>query len=161
MSINDRLKKTIEDLKSKLEYSTNEYNKAVANYGEQNIQAIYSRGEKTALEYAINQLEEITDTKNEICKLDEENDSRISQAIRNKLGQLEDLEEKLGCPLEIVFKALINGVYYEDVANHMIYMPVDLHLNLEGEYVLYFSDEEYLLTKNYKKTWWLKEKREE
>lgn len=59
MSRNDRLKKTIEDLKNKLEYSTNEYNKAVANYGEQNIQAIYSNGEKTALEYAIKQLEGI------------------------------------------------------------------------------------------------------
>lgn len=33
---------------------------------------------------------------NEICKLDVENDSHISQAIRNKLGKLEDLMEKYG-----------------------------------------------------------------
>lgn len=78
-----------------------------------------------------------------------------------KLGKLEDLEEQLGCPLEVVFKALQNGVYYEDIANCMKYMPVDLHLNLEGEYVLYFDDEEYLLTKNYKKTWWLKKDKSE
>lgn len=81
--------------------------------------------------------------------------------IVNKLGKLEDLEEQLGCPLEVVFKALANGVYYEDVANCMKYMAVDLHLNLDGEYVLYFDDEEYLLTKNYKKTWWLKKDKSE
>lgn len=81
--------------------------------------------------------------------------------LYNKLGQLEDLEEELGCPLEVIFKALTNGVYYEDVANCMKYMVVDLHLNLEGEYVLYFDDEEYLLTKNYKKTWWLKKDKSE
>ena len=58
MSINDRLKETIEDLKSKLEYSKNEYDKAVANYGEQCIQAIYSLAEYSTLEYVIKQLEE-------------------------------------------------------------------------------------------------------
>ena len=78
------------------------------------------------------------------------------QMCLNKLGKIEDLEEELGCPLDVVFKALANGVYYEDVANCMRYMAVDLHLNLDSEYVLYFDDEEYLLTKNYKKTWWLK-----
>ncbi len=81
--------------------------------------------------------------------------------VYNKLGKLEDLEEEIGCPLDVVFKALTNGVYYEDVANCMKYMPADLHLNLEGEYVLFFSDEEYLLTRNYKKTWWLKEDKTE
>ena len=64
MSINERLKKTIEDLKGKLEYSKNEYDKAVMNYGEQCIQAIYSRGEITALEYAIEQLEKIVFDRN-------------------------------------------------------------------------------------------------
>ncbi|MBR3208803.1 MAG: hypothetical protein IKF82_00900 [Bacilli bacterium] len=87
--------------------------------------------------------------------------TKDKQEFINKLGELEDLEEQLGCPLEIVFKALTNGVYYEDVANRMNYMSVDLHLNLEGEYVLYFTDEEYLLTKNYKKTWWLKKDKSE
>ena len=88
--------------------------------------------------------------------------------IANKLEKQEkenskykQLEEQLGCPLDVVFKALTNGVYYEDVANCMKYMVVDLHLNLEGEYVLYFDDEEYLLTKNYKKTWWLMKNKEE
>jgi len=53
------LENVIEDLKEKLQFSTNEYNKAVASYGELCIQALYSRGEVTALEYAINKLEEV------------------------------------------------------------------------------------------------------
>lgn len=82
-------------------------------------------------------------------------------AVDNKLGKLEDLEEQLGCTLEVVFKALENGVYYEDVANCMKYMVVDLHFNLEGDFILYFDDEEYLLVKNYKRTWWLKKDKSE
>lgn len=84
----------------------------------------------------------------------------LCQAIQ-KLGKLEDLEEQLGCPIDVVFKALNDGIYYGDNANWMMWVAVDLHINLEGEYVLYFSDEEYLLTKDYKKTWWLKEDRSE
>ena len=77
-------------------------------------------------------------------------------AADNKLGKLEDLEEQLGCPLEVVVKALQNGIFYEDVANCMKYMVVDLSFNLEGDFVLYFDDEEHWLARNYNKTWWLK-----
>ena len=77
-------------------------------------------------------------------------------AADNKLGMLEDLEDELGCPLEVVAQALKNGVYYEDVANCMKYMVADLQFNLEGDFVLYFDEEECLLVRNYKKTWWLK-----
>ena len=87
--------------------------------------------------------------------------TKDKQEFINKLGMLEDLEDELGCPLEVVFKALQNGVYYEDVANQMRYMPVDLSFNLEGDFVLYFDGEEYLLARNYKKTWWLKEDKSE
>lgn len=87
-------------------------------------------------------------------------DEEISNIIV-KLGKLEDLEEELGCPLEVVVKALQNGVYYEDAANNMRYMVADLHFNLAGDFVLYFDDEEYLLARNYKKTWWLKEDKSE
>ena len=72
-----------------------------------------------------------------------------------------NLEEQLGCPLDVVVKALQNGVYYEDVANCMKYMVVDLHCNLEGDFVLYFDDEECLLVRNYKKTWFLKKDKSE
>lgn len=85
----------------------------------------------------------------------------LLQSAYDKLGKLEDLEEQFGCPLDVVFKALTNGVYYGDNANWMRWVAVDLHINLEGEYVLYFSYEESFLTNDYKKTWWLKEDKSE
>ena len=87
--------------------------------------------------------------------------TKDKQEFINKLGRIENLEEQLGCPLEIVAQALQNGVYYEDVANQMRYMTVDLHFNLEGYFVLYFDGEECLLVRNYKKTWFLKKDKSE
>lgn len=87
--------------------------------------------------------------------------TKDKQEFINKLGRLEDLEEQLGCPLEVVLKALQNGIYYEDVANCMKYIVVDLHFSLEGDFVLYFDDDECLLARNYKKTWWLKKDKSE
>lgn len=84
-----------------------------------------------------------------------------TQENEKEIAKYKQLEEDLGCSLDVVFKALQNGANYEDVANRMRLLPVDLHFNLDGDYVLYFSDDEHLLTKNYKKTWWLKENKEE
>lgn len=88
--------------------------------------------------------------------------------IANKLEKQEmenaeykKLEKPLGCPLDVVFKAITNGVYYEDVANRIQYLPVELHFSLDGDFVLFCNDDEYLLVKNYKKTWWLMENKEE
>ena len=81
----------------------------------------------------------------------------------NKLGKLEDIEQDLGCPLEVVFKAL-KEIYYE---------------NEFGDFCrcqrpsLYYSDvlkcwclESYLgchtlPLKDYKKNWWLSKTKEE
>ena len=81
--------------------------------------------------------------------------------LKEQNSKYRELEEQLGCPLDVVVKALQTGVYYEDVANCMKYMVVDLHFNLEGDFVLYFEDGEYLLVRNYKKTWWLKKDKSE
>lgn len=32
--------------------------------------------------------------------------------VYDKLGKLEDLEEELGCPLEVLIRALIEGIYH-------------------------------------------------
>lgn len=47
----------------------------------------------------------------ELIKLDIDNDHNSSQIIRNKLGQLEDIEEELGIDLIKLFKAMKNGIY--------------------------------------------------
>lgn len=75
----------------------------------------------------------------------------------DKLGRLEDLEEELGCSLDVVFKALNEGIY---IATEKI----DFFLRPR----LYFSDDYknwcfelafggYVVhLKDYQKTWWLK-----
>lgn len=75
----------------------------------------------------------------------------------NKLGKLEDLEEELGCPLEVIGKALKSGVYHI-LGSGKMYLERCLKLNY------YSGIEEWSLIKkglsfnlkDYKKTWWLK-----
>ena len=87
----------------------------------------------------------------------------LAQNAINKLGRLEDIEEELGCPLEVVFKAIEDGVYIEvehlpDVIERprLYYSDDNKCYCLEmlyGEYVVKLSD--------YKKTWWLKGEKDE
>ena len=81
----------------------------------------------------------------------------------DKLGQLEDVEEELGCPLEVVFKALKNGIWYEDVANRMHCIGVSLDANnYESDFVLNaYTNENAVMVRDYKKTWWLKKDKSE
>ena len=74
-----------------------------------------------------------------------------------KLGKLEDLEEELGCPLEVVFKAL---------KQDYIFTKSGKHSRLEfGTYGDFWSICYGLRTKlrvdGYKKTWWLREDKSE
>ena len=79
------------------------------------------------------------------------------QNIYNKLGKLEDLEDELGCPLDVVFKAIKNGIdgYLELILEYDEkdgwYFNAIWKYNDFGDYgnILYLKD--------YKKTWWLKE----
>ena len=85
----------------------------------------------------------------------------------NKLGKLEDLEEELGCPLDIVFKALMNGIYTkESELDNELELFVVRGIEKKGVSVIskFCSYAECDFTceyKDYKKTWWLKENREE
>ena len=98
---------------------------------------------------------------------------KIAEANRyNKLAELEDLEEELGCPLEVLFKLVKqNKFYYEqddelhlivcfeiELRNGKIYfdeswLDHDIELGDFGTIELPLSD--------YKKTWWLKDDRSE
>jgi hypothetical protein len=87
-----------------------------------------------------------------------------------KLGKLEDLEEQLGCPLDVVFKALLNGVYesYTDYGDNNSIKIRHREVRGIGEYGLivinllcsYAECDETFEYKDYKKTWWLKETKE-
>lgn len=86
--------------------------------------------------------------------------------IYTKLGQLENLEEELGCPLDVVFKALKEGIYFNFnmMLKEEFIEPTDLSLkfSLGGFYCLYLEqwNGSYIDLKDYGKTWWLKEDKE-
>ena len=97
---------------------------------------------------------------------------KIVEADRyNKLAELEDLEDELGCPLEVLFKALKDGVWVEvDPIDIDIDYPETMFLEefvilvktLDGTLCLNARDYvDELELKDYKKTWWLREDKRE
>ena len=102
-------------------------------------------------------------------KEDEKGYCWISEGqIVQKLGKLEDLEEQLGCSLDVAFKALKDGIHIEEVKFPYISFEkyvvrgiglngLDVISNIcsfgECDFTCYYKD--------YKKTWWLKEDRSE
>lgn len=106
--------------------------------------------------------------KKQTSKLDE---------VYHKLGKLEDLEEELGCPLEIVVEAIKKGIVvkpYEDeygditLWNSRKETELDItvsKLNFEEPELLFFDNWVFSCSsgcyrgcvklKDYKKTWWL------
>ena len=89
--------------------------------------------------------------------------------LYNKLGQLEDLEEKIDCPLDVRERAL-KTFYWEEfendenIKNYYVYA-----FNNEFLYVCFTYDKDGILTTKetvlplqyYKKYWWLKKDKSE
>lgn len=95
-----------------------------------------------------------------------------------KLGRLKNIEKQLGCPLEVVWKATNDGFYAiggKHFTNYMNYrtreqcaivfrpMKYDNEIvAIVGKNEIGASDTWYeYSTKDYKKTWWLKEDKTE
>ena len=97
----------------------------------------------------------------------------------NKICELyaetEDLEEEIGCPLDVVFKAVRQGFIYVDLG-HGLYEETNIRLDYgdispdeEGyigcdfktkyHYILDYDG--CIFVEDYKKTWWLKADRSE
>jgi len=72
-----------------------------------------------------------------------------------------NLEEQLGCPLEVVIKALKNEIYTLDLPREDLTKQVGLKLsNRENEW--YLSNEKMCVNlKDYKTLFWLKEDKSE
>ena len=84
----------------------------------------------------------------------------------DKLGRLEDLEDELGCPLDVVFMALKDGIYHE--FGKLLYdgENLKLHYIKKQGWGLYpiicdYDEAEAFLLKDYKKIWWLSSDKEE
>ncbi len=92
------------------------------------------------------------------------NDIDYLEKVYNKLGQLEDLEEELGCQLEVIKKLRkANYIYRDDGVGFGF---IGINFNDEDKLILYNDDECNTFTSDlrladYKKTWWLKEDKSE
>ena len=75
----------------------------------------------------------------------------------HKLGQLEDLEDELGCPLEVMFKALKDKkIYFNWYGKVESDTTVALERDCSGFlYISTYNDLNFYL-KDYGKTWWFK-----
>lgn len=68
-----------------------------------------------------------------------------------KLGKLEDIEEEIGIPLEVLFKALLNGILDEDGRYHS-----KVRLSNKLGYIGLVDEEGYCWdTKKYLDKWWI------
>ena len=78
----------------------------------------------------------------------------IFKKIYDKLYTLEDLEEELGCPLDVVFRALKTQIIYDKYARYLNICI--LKKDEKGQWLL--SNTIYVFyLKDYGKTWWLKD----
>ena len=82
----------------------------------------------------------------------------------NSLAKYRKLEEEIGCPLEVVFKAFKNGNIWVN-KNEQIVNVYDFYLDCNncGYWFLSIGKGYYDIVglKDYKKTWWLKEDKSE
>ena len=94
-----------------------------------------------------------------------ESDNSNYLDITNKLGKLEDIEDELGCPLDVVFKAARNGFWFMSdkfwknvFTKQFSNIPI-LFYHYEYECFCFEVGVSgvYIPLKDYKKTWWLKE----
>ena len=91
------------------------------------------------------------------CSINRFEYGKGKQEILNKLGKLEDLEEQLGCPLDVYVKATTNGIIV-DGSKYQVKVRKDNY----GYYFILSNGSCYpFYLKNYKKSWWLKSDKSE
>lgn len=109
----------------------------------------------------------VNDTYIETKDLDEMKKRPSIQELYIKLNKYEQLEEQIGCPLDVVFKALKDGIYTKESELDKELELYDVRgIELKGlgviskicsygecDFTCYYTD--------YKKTWWLKEDKSE
>lgn len=91
---------------------------------------------------------------------DSTNACRLIQII----GEYEDLEEQLGCPIDVVFRALKQGyvyVWFEEFDRLETSVISGIYSDYRDEWVLDLTEYENQSLQDYKKTWWLLPTKEE
>lgn len=73
--------------------------------------------------------------------------------ITQKLGKLEDIEQELGIPLEVLFKALKDGIYIIDVCEIICLNYTEISLHYNGVQWLWETPYGAKIFTHYKITW--------
>ena len=84
--------------------------------------------------------------------------------IVNKLGKLEDIEEQIGCPLEVFFKVIATKKVYIVLTKCNFNRVYFVNLDFSAQDILtlgFFVGGCKFLFNEYKITWWLKEDKSE
>ena len=112
-------------------------------------------------------IEQLEDYRNTYDKY-EGIDTNKFEEICDELIKYKQLQDELGCPLEVIFKALKEGIYFNfnRTCKEEFIEPIDLSLrySLGGFYCFYFeqwNDGYEVDLRYYGKTWWLKGDRRE
>lgn len=86
----------------------------------------------------------------------------IFTATLDDLQQYKEIEDQLGCPIKITFKALINGIYTKECESDKLEWFEVRGIEKDGLSVIskvcsYAECDFTCKFKDYKKTWWLRE----
>lgn len=106
------------------------------------------------------------DIDNYINEIEEENQIYIEEELEYA-EKCHNLEEQLGCPLEVIFRALKDGVYHKySKSLFSIRKFQKLEVRLEYKYGKYLlvpihKADFSLYLEEYQKTWWLSKTKEE
>lgn len=86
--------------------------------------------------------------------------SSVNHRELKKLGELEDLEEELGCPLEVRERAFNDGFYDENGNRYTCehYVPYLKSMHTRG---IMLGKEKHFKLKDYKVTWFLRKDKSE
>lgn len=117
----------------------------------------------------------LTDDYTYRCSINKFEYGKGKQEILNKLGKLEDLEEQLGCPLEVVGRLLLHKERYiyivekskltdEDfMGKHKVVGVSEFGVCILTTNCICIlkTEPKYYEWKDYKKTWWLREDKSE
>lgn len=113
--------------------------------------------------YKVEQLTEMCGNTDEAIKLRDDIYDMFTVKFSEPLDDVSELQEELGCPLDVFFKAF-DGMYIIDDW-HQLYFAKPVFINgkfkIEQHYGVYDAATYFLDPKDYKKTWWLKKNREE
>ena len=83
-------------------------------------------------------------------------------AVDNRLGKLEDLEEQLGCPLEVRCKIVTNSsIFVDDTEEQELKVGLVFEDGFYADSWVRDNQERFFKYKDYKVTWWLREDKEE